>query len=146
MPKKGKSKSTSDEPPNGEYKVGPGNPPIHSQFKKGQSGNPGGKKKGTLNYRTVLNDVLAREVPTTGGTTMPVLQALYEILASEALKERNLKAAIDLLDRAERFLPAEAEDEHEISEADDEIIRRGLKRMRVHGEEAHSPAEEDEGE
>lgn len=28
------------------YEVGRGKPPIHSRFKKGQSGNPGGRRKG----------------------------------------------------------------------------------------------------
>lgn len=31
---------------NGDYKIGKGKPPAHSQFKPGQSGNPSGKKKG----------------------------------------------------------------------------------------------------
>ncbi len=26
-----------------DYKVGPGKPPLHTRFKKGQSGNPGGR-------------------------------------------------------------------------------------------------------
>ena len=29
----------------GDYKVGPGKPPLGSRFKKGQSGNPGGRLK-----------------------------------------------------------------------------------------------------
>src|SRR5262245_24513960 len=28
-----------------DYKVGPGRPPLHTRFKKGQSGNPGGRRK-----------------------------------------------------------------------------------------------------
>ena len=26
-----------------DYQVGPGRPPLHTRFKKGQSGNPGGR-------------------------------------------------------------------------------------------------------
>jgi hypothetical protein len=28
-----------------DYKVGPGRPPLHTRFRKGQSGNPGGRSK-----------------------------------------------------------------------------------------------------
>jgi hypothetical protein len=31
----------------GEYEVGYGKPPKHSRFKKGKSGNPQGRSKGT---------------------------------------------------------------------------------------------------
>ena len=31
-----------------DYEVGPGRPPLHSRFKKGQSGNPGGRSAKTL--------------------------------------------------------------------------------------------------
>ena len=31
-----------------DYKVGPGRPPLHSRFKKGQSGNPGGRSTKSL--------------------------------------------------------------------------------------------------
>jgi hypothetical protein len=31
-----------------DYKVGPGRPPLHTRFRKGQSGNPGGRRKKNL--------------------------------------------------------------------------------------------------
>ncbi len=31
-----------------DYKVGPGRPPLHTRFKKGQSGNPGGRSAKSL--------------------------------------------------------------------------------------------------
>ena len=31
------------DPPDWNYKVGPGRPPLHTRFQKGQSGNPSGK-------------------------------------------------------------------------------------------------------
>ena len=33
---------------NQDYKVGPGRPPLHTRFRKGQSGNPGGRRKKQL--------------------------------------------------------------------------------------------------
>ena len=43
-------------------KVGYGNPPEHSRFKKGQSGNPSGRAKGSQNLKTIFNKVLREEV------------------------------------------------------------------------------------
>jgi hypothetical protein len=31
-----------------DYKVGPGRPPLHTRFRQGQSGNPGGRSKKNL--------------------------------------------------------------------------------------------------
>ena len=42
-------------------KTGYCNPPEHTRFKTGQSGNPRGRPKGTLNLATVLERTLARE-------------------------------------------------------------------------------------
>jgi hypothetical protein len=39
-----------------EYKVGPGRPPLHTRFQKGQSGNPGGRSKKKLH--ALLADAL----------------------------------------------------------------------------------------
>jgi hypothetical protein len=37
-----------------DYVVGPGRPPLHSRFKAGQSGNPKGRPKGSLNLATIV--------------------------------------------------------------------------------------------
>jgi hypothetical protein len=42
--------------------VGYGDPPEHSRFKRGQSGNPRGRPKGTLNMATVLERTLREKV------------------------------------------------------------------------------------
>jgi hypothetical protein len=43
-------------------KVGYCNPPAHARYKKGQSGNPCGRPKGTLNMATVLERTLREKV------------------------------------------------------------------------------------
>lgn len=43
-------------------KVGYCNPPAHARFKKGKSGNPNGRPKGTLNMATVLERTLREKV------------------------------------------------------------------------------------
>jgi len=51
-----------DDSNNGTYDVGYGKPPKHAQFKKGYSGNPDGRPKGTLNLATLLERTLREEV------------------------------------------------------------------------------------
>lgn len=50
-----------DKPPSG-YQVGFGKPPAQTRFKKGQSGNPNGRPKGTLNLATVITKTLRERV------------------------------------------------------------------------------------
>jgi hypothetical protein len=45
------------------YKVGPGRPPLHTRFKKGQSGNPGGRS--TKSLPALLTDALNETVVVT---------------------------------------------------------------------------------
>src|SRR5258708_34284104 len=46
-----------------DYQVGPGRPPLHTRFKKGQSGNPGGRSRKTL--PALLADALDETVSIT---------------------------------------------------------------------------------
>ena len=43
-----------------DYKVGPGRPPLHTRFRKGQSGNPGGRSQKKLH--ALLADALNEQV------------------------------------------------------------------------------------
>lgn len=48
-------------------RVGYGCPPVQSQFKPGQSGNPSGRAKGSQNLKTLFNKVLNEEISLRGG-------------------------------------------------------------------------------
>ena len=43
-----------------DHDGGYGKPPRHSQFKKGQSGNPQGRPKGSRNFSTDLKETLEK--------------------------------------------------------------------------------------
>src|SRR5262249_35755078 len=45
-----------------DYAVGYGKPPEHAQFKKGQSGNPRGRRKGSKNLLTLIREELDRPI------------------------------------------------------------------------------------
>lgn len=55
--------STPSSPP--DYKVGRGRPPEHSRFKKGRSGNPGGRRKRPASVQEVLETILHTEIEIT---------------------------------------------------------------------------------
>ena len=44
------------------YGVGYGKPPLHTRFRKGQSGNPKGRGKGTRNLATIFMEAMSQSV------------------------------------------------------------------------------------
>jgi len=68
--------------------VGYRRPPKHTQFKKGQSGNPSGRPKGTVNLATALYNTLREpvEMVEDGITkTMTKMEAAVKRLVEEAI-------------------------------------------------------------
>jgi Family of unknown function (DUF5681) len=51
-----------DDPNRPEYEVGYRRPPRHTQFKKGQSGNPRGRTKGSKNFESMVARELSEEM------------------------------------------------------------------------------------
>jgi Family of unknown function (DUF5681) len=74
-------------PTDRQYMVGKGKPPEHTRFQKGQSGNPTGRRKGSKNVATLLEQVLnERVVVTENGKRKRItkLHAMLKQLANQA--------------------------------------------------------------
>ena len=65
------------------YEVGPGNPPLEGRWKKGQSGNPKGRPKGTVSITKKLIAKL-RQVTVTGEKDKAdeIVDALFDLATS----------------------------------------------------------------
>lgn len=66
-------------------KVGYGCPPVHSQFKPGQSGNPSGRTKGSENLKTLFNKILSEEVSLREGADVKKISKAEAVLRSVVL-------------------------------------------------------------
>jgi len=72
----------------GDYMVGKGKPPKHSQFKPGVSGNPSGRPKGTKNAIERLCDAMERTV------VIRISGKAEKMSVAEALTIRIVEAAM----------------------------------------------------
>ena len=84
--------------------VGYGRPPKSTRFKKGQSGNPRGRPKGSRPVGAVLQDILGQRIAVTeNGKTrrLPALEVMLRRLANDAMRSEPvaLKLMLSLFDR-----------------------------------------------
>ena len=115
-------------------RVGYGNPPKHTRFKKGLSGNPQGRPKGTLNIATVLQRTLHQKVAIEENgqrKTITKLEAairqLTDKAASGELKALQLLAA--LVRSAEERATQPAVPNPVLEEVDQKVVLGILKRL-----------------
>ena len=119
-------------------RIGYGHPPERTRFKKGQSGNPRGRPKGTLNVATALMKTLREKVVITENgrrKTVSKLEAAFKQLV-------NLAAAGDLraiqllsgLARSVEERPNQQPDQQvELGEADQKVLESILRRISKNG-------------
>ncbi|MBP0441378.1 DUF5681 domain-containing protein [Tianweitania sediminis] len=103
-----------------DFKVGYANPPKHSQFKKGHSGNPRGRKRRSENTNVLLLEDLAEliEVREKNGTTRRITRrhAVIRALVNDAILGRPharqlLIKVLDIQPSPEAFTPTKDDEE-----------------------------------
>jgi hypothetical protein len=118
---------------NGTYQIGFGKPPQKAQFRKGQSGNPKGRPKGTLNLATVLDRTLREKVVTYENGRRKVktkLEAAISKLANNAVSGdgQAVRYLCQLVKSAEERTVA-VEPTTQFSETDQRVMDNILKRF-----------------
>lgn len=114
--------------------VGYGNPPKHTRFRKGESGNPKGRPKGTLNMATILARTLReRVVINENGQRRVVtkLEAAVKQLVNKAASGdlRALRHLADLVISAEERATQAPEAAATLSEDDEKVVQGILERF-----------------
>ena len=102
--------------------------PRSTQFKPGQSGNPGGRKKGSRNLKTIYRTILESEIVLTENgrpRTVPVIEGLVLRQVQEGLRGQ-LRAIESLIDRYERYADHEVEQVEELPEEDWALLERAI--------------------
>ncbi|PLX35622.1 MAG: hypothetical protein C0605_09170 [Hyphomicrobiales bacterium] len=132
------------------YEVGYAKTPIHSRFKKGQSGNPKGRPKGQKNAATIIQKALNEKVTVNVNghrRKMSKLEASLQVVQQKALKG-DLKAFQQLIILAKEagMLREEFGDNETPFPVDEKnLIEAFLKRASGTDEESGGPCQPDGG-
>jgi adenylosuccinate synthase len=116
-------------------KVGRGNPPKHTQFQKGQSGNKNGRPMGSKNLSTYLMEAARDQVTATvGGRTRKIskIQATAMQLATKAAggDQAAMGKFLDWIDEIETRAAAVRPTQFPLSAPDIEVLRMAYERMK----------------
>jgi hypothetical protein len=130
--------------------VGYGKPPQNTRFKKGVSGNPKGRPKGSLNVASVFMKTLREKVVLNeNGQRKKVskLEAAIKQLVNKAATgdQRSMHLLVDLARDAESKQNIAVNQQQVISAADQEVIDDILKRFSDSQEEVIEPLEDSDG-
>lgn len=130
-----------------DYDIGYGKPPKTTQFKRGQSGNPKGKKKGARTLNTIAREVLTEQVkvrrPDGKVRSLPRIEVVLQKIIEAALKgspkalEQLLKLYASAVPDVSSVTQPEANAEFsDISPTDLAILEQFLRCERSDGEVA----------
>ncbi len=121
-----------DQPESAE--VGYRNPPEHTRFKPGKSGNPRGRPRGTQNMATILERTLREKVVINEHgrrKTISKLEAAFKQLANKAASGdlRALQLLAALVRSAEERAAKTPTTSSSFAEADEKVFLDILKRL-----------------
>src|SRR5713101_3004565 len=118
-----------------DYKVGPGRPPLHTRFKKGQSGNPGGRSAKSL--PALLADALNETIVVTIGGRRRRITKREAIITQMVDKSasadlRATKMLIDMMKGVEEKASdiAPPPEPRRLAAADKEVVQLFVARLR----------------
>jgi hypothetical protein len=118
-----------------DYKVGPGKPPLHTRFKKGQSGNPRGRSP--KNLATLLADALNEKVYVTiDGKRRKITkrEAIVTQMVNKSTSAdlRATKMLIDMMKGVEQKagVPSPTPAPPPLTEADEQVVEQLVERIR----------------
>jgi len=118
-----------------DYKVGPGRPPLHTRYRKGQSGNPGGRRK--KNLPAILADALDEPVfVTIDGERRQITKreaVVHQLVNKSTTADlRATKMLFDMMKDAERKagVAAPPPDPPPFTAADEEVVEQLVERIR----------------
>jgi hypothetical protein len=126
-----------------DYEVGKGKPPKHTRFQKGQSGNPSGRRRGSLNVLTDMRDELSGHITTQDGTKISKGRALIKALYAQAIKGnvRAIALVMDKIPDLAALAQQERVNEHEKSAR---CIIEGLRELAALGKKQKKEKEDEE--
>lgn len=105
--------AAEEAPEKADYDVGYGRPPMSRRFRKGQSGNPKGRRKGTRNFCTYVREELGQKVTVKKDgheRTVPKVQLIAMQLVNMSVKG-EIKSIEFLLKLADLMAPDDRETE-----------------------------------
>jgi hypothetical protein len=115
----------------GDYEVGYGKPPVGSRFKKGQSGNPKGRPKGSENFATMMRRILTQQVVINENGRRKVVtkmelattQLVNKAASGDMVAMRYLMPVMQMLGNPEDNLQTN------LSDADERLLKSLFKRL-----------------
>ncbi len=118
----------------GDYEVGYKNPPKQTRFKKGQSGNPNGRPKGTKDLKTELMEELQELILVSEGgsrRTVSKQRAMLKSLTAKAV-QGDARAATILVKLVLRLIRQDEDTDgaDDLSEEDLAILEHYEMRLR----------------
>ena len=130
---KSEEESAGAAPQNRDYDVGYGKPPNATRFQKGHSGNPTGRRRGSKNLSTILEEELEqRVVIRENGKQKKITKrrASMKQLVNKAAsgEHRALQILINYLQESEKRMTT-VDDVLPLSDVDQEIVSGIMERM-----------------